>query len=235
MRRDRSLLDAVTEDMKRLAGRLGATDRARVSEYFDSVREVERRIAFSEAAAERTPPPSGARPSAIPDVFGDHVKLMFDLQWLAFQGDTTRVFTFLWGREVSGRIYPEIGVTAGHHGVSHHGNRPEQLELYAKINTYYSELLGYLLEKLQATPDGDGTLLDNVLLLHGSGLSDPNLHSHFDLPLVLLGGAGGTVKKGGRHLGVKDSTPMANLLVTMLDRVGVRVDRLGDSTGGIAL
>jgi hypothetical protein len=241
MRRDRSILDAVSEDMTRLQRRLGPADRARATEYFDSVREVERRIQKAEAAANEPDNLAGIGastlldqpPSAIPEVFGDHVKLMFDLQWLAYQSDITRVFTFMYGREVGSRTYPEIGITDAHHPLSHHGDRSEQMTKYAKLNTYQTELFAYFVEKLKSTPDGDGTLLDHTLLLYGAGLSDGNIHSHVDLPLTLVGG-GGSIK-GGRHVAVPLHTPMTNLLVSMLDKAGLRVEKLGDSTGRVEL
>jgi hypothetical protein len=241
MRRDRSILDAVSEDMAQLSRRLGATDRARASEYFDSVREVERRIEKAEAAAHDPDDVNGKSaalleqpPAAIPEVFGDHVKLMFDLQWLAYQADITRVFSFMYGREVGSRTYPEIGITDAHHPLSHHGDRAVQMTKYAKLNTYQTELFAYFVEKLKNTPDGDGSLLDHTLLLYGAGLSDGNTHSHVDLPITIVGGGGGHLK-GGRHLAVPLHTPMTNLLVSMLEKGGVHVDKLGDSTGRVDL
>lgn len=238
-RRDRSILDAVTEDITRLQQRLGPSDRARTAEYFDSVREVERRIQKAEVAAEDPDSTVGGGlldrpPAAIPEVFGDHVKLMFDLQWLAYQADITRVFTFMYGREVGSRTYPEIGITDAHHPLSHHGDRKETLERYARLNAYQTELFAYFVEKLRTTPDGDGSLLDHSLLLYGAGLSDGNIHSHVDLPLMLVGGGAGSLK-GGRHLAAEPNTPMTNLLVSMLDKAGVHLDRLGDSTGRVEL
>jgi hypothetical protein len=169
----------------------------------------------------------------IPDRFDEHANLMFDLQCLAFQADITRVFTFMLGRETSSRSFPEIGLSAPHHGMSHHGNRPEAIQTYAKINTYFTEQFASFVRKLQSTPDGDGSLLDHVLLLYGAGLSNGNEHSHIDLPLLLVGGKGQL--KGGRHLRSPVDTPMSNLLVTMLDRVGVSVEKMGDSTGRLEL
>jgi hypothetical protein len=240
MRKDRSILDAVSEDMARLQKRLGPDDRARVTEYFDAVREVERRIEKAEVAADQPGNLAGLGsglldqpPAAIPEVFGDHVKLMFDLQWLAYQADITRVFTFMYGREVGSRTYPEIGITDAHHPLSHHGDRAEQMTKYAKLNTYQAQLFAYFVEKLKSTPDGDGSLLDHTLLLYGAGLSDGNIHSHVDLPLTLVGG--GASIKGGRHIAVSLHTPMTNLLVTMLDKAGVHVEKLGDSTGRVEL
>jgi hypothetical protein len=168
----------------------------------------------------------------IPEKFDEHAKLMFDLQVLAYQGDITRVISFQLGRELSARTFPEIGVPEPHHSVSHHRNDPGQLEKYAKINTYHIELLGYYLKKLRSIPEGDGTLLDHVAILYGGGLGDGNVHSHFDLPVLLVGGASGAIK-GGRHLKYPQYTPMANLLVTLLDKAGVPVEHLGDSTGNL--
>ena len=234
MRKNRSILDTVAGEMARLQQTLGSSDRARADEYFDSVREVERRIQKGEQNIQAQPPEMEQPPMGIPDNFGEHVRLMFDLQWLAYQADITRVFTFMYGREVGSRIYPEIGLTDGHHAMSHHGDRAENLERYAKLNTYQADLFAYFLEKLRSTPDGDGTLLDHSLLLFGAGLSNPNIHSHNDIPIVLAGGASGKLK-GGRHLANPIKTPMTNLLVSMLDKSGVPVDRLGDSTGPLDL
>jgi hypothetical protein len=162
----------------------------------------------------------------IPERFDEHVDLMFDLQWLAFQADITRVTTFMLGRELNFRTYPEIGITEGHHGLSHHGDRPDQLARYAKVNIYQAERFARFLEKLRDTEDGDGTLLDHSMFLYGAGLSNPNLHAHIDLPLAVFGGG---VK--GRHLACPEHTPVMNLLLTMLDKTGVPIDSLGDSTG----
>ena len=159
---------------------------------------------------------------------------MFDLQWLAYQADITRVFTFMYGREVGSRTYPEIGLSGGHHAMSHHGDRPENIERYAKLNTYQMDLFRYFVDRLASTPDGDGTLLDHCLLLYGAGMSNPNIHSHNDIPIVLVGGASGSLR-GGRHLSAPLGTPMTNLLVSLLDKSGVPVDRLGDSTGRVDL
>ena len=237
MRQNLSVLDTVSEQMTRLTRRLGSGDRARVDEYFSAVREVERRVSSNLRAAESGDSVSLSLehpPLAVPEVYGDHVKLMFDLLFLAFRADITRVFTFMWGREVGQRTYPEIGFMVPHHAASHHGDNAERMGQYSKLNVYFSQLFGYFLEKLRTTPEGDGTLLDHSLVLHGAGMSDPNVHSHVRLPLVLFGSAGGSLE-GGRHLVYKDGTPMTNLLVSMLDKVGVRVDRLGDSTGRLDL
>ena len=236
VRKDRSILDAVGDDMRRLYRRVGSSDRTRAEEYFDAVREVERRLQKTEETPVEIDAESGLGrpPMGIPDNFGDHVRLMFDLQWLAYQADITRVFTFMFGREVSSRIYPEIGLTGGHHSLSHHGDRPENLERYAKLNTYQAELFTYFVDKLASTPDGDGSLLDHSLLLYGGGMSNPNIHSHHDIPLVLVGGASGNLE-GGRHVVSPLKTPMTNLLVSMLDKSGVPIERLGDSTGRVDL
>jgi hypothetical protein len=193
------------------------------------VREVERRIAAVEGLSDDAGLPALERPRGIPEVFGDHVKLMYELQWLAFQADLTRVVTFMLGRELNFRTYPEIGFNEGHHGVSHHGDRPEQIEKLARLNTYQAELFAGFLAKLKSTPDGDGTLLDHSLFLYGASLSNPNLHAHYDLPLTLVGGAGGALE-GNRHLVFPPETPMTNLLLAMLDKIGVPTPSLGDST-----
>jgi hypothetical protein len=233
-RENRSILDSVTEDFGRLARTLGPTDRSSVDSYLESVREVERRIAAVENLGRDAGLPALTRPRGIPENFGEHVKLMYELQWLAFQADLTRVVTFMLGRELNFRTYPEIGVNEGHHGLSHHGDRPEQLEKLAKLNTYQTELFAWFLDKLRATPDGDGNLLDHSLFLYGASLSNPNLHAHYDLPITLLGGAGGTLA-GNRHLAFAPETPMTNLLLAMLDKVGVQADSIGDSTGPLEI
>jgi hypothetical protein len=178
--------------------------------------------------------PALERPRGIPPIFGDHVKLMYELQWLAFQGDMTRVVTFMLGRELNFRTYPEIGVNEGHHGLSHHGDRPEQLEKLARLNTYQTDLFAWFLDKLRSTPEGDGNLLDHSLFLYGASLSNPNLHAHYNLPLTLVGGAAGRVA-GNRHLVYEGEPPMTNLLLAMLDKVDVPVPLLGDSTGPLPL
>ena len=228
-RQNRSILDSVMADLQRLQSTLGPADRTKVADYVDSVREVERRIHGVERR--NTSELSDLnQPSGIPERFDEHVKLMYELQWLAFRADITRVVTFMLGRELNFRTYPEIGITEGHHGLSHHQDNPTQLSKYAKLNTYQTELFRWFLEKLQSTPEGDGTLLDHSLFLYGAGLSNPNLHAHYDLPLLLVGGAAGQLK-GGRHIVYKQETPMTNLLLSMLDRVGVQPEKLGDSTG----
>ena len=234
LRRTRSILDWVHLEVAALQRQLGAGDRARVEEYVDTVREVERRIQRAEAQHAETPLPLTLdRPVGIPTRFDEHVRLMFDLQVLAFQADITRVFTFMFGRELNNRAYPEIGINDPHHGLSHHGNRPGRIELYAKLNTYQTEQFAYFLEKMRSTPEGDGTLLDRSLVLYGSGLSNGNEHSHVDMGLVVAGGG----ITGGRHVAhpLEREVPMTNLLVTMLEKAGVNIDQLGDSNGTIDL
>jgi len=226
---DSSILDAVREDMLRLERTLGTGDRLRITQYLDAVREIERRIQQVESQSDAALPDILARPVGIPESFDEHAKLMFDLQALAFQADITRVFTFLIGREQTAQSFPEIGVPDPHHAMSHHQLDVEKLEKYAKINAYQVSLLAGFLEKLQATPDGDGTLLDQAMILYGGGISDGDQHSHMDLPLILAGGGAGTLQ-GGRHLKYEGETPMTNLLVSMLDKAGVQIDEMGDST-----
>ena len=228
-RRNRSILDSVLDDFNRLQQRIGPGDRAVVEEWVDSVREVERRISGVEKRS-NDELPTLERPTGVPERFDEHVKLMYELQWLAFRADLTRVVTFMLGRELNFRTYPEIGVTEGHHGLSHHQDRPEQIAKYAKVGTYQAELLAWFLDKLQSTPEGDGTLLDHSLFLYGAGLSNPNTHAHVDLPLLVIGGRSLGID-GNRHLVVRRQEPMTNLLLTLLDKAGVRADTLGDSTG----
>lgn len=230
-RENESILDSVTADLRRLLNTLGPEDRRQLDGYTDSVREIERRIQKAEKSNETSILPPLERPMGAPDRFDEHVNLMFDLQWLAFRADITRVVTFMLGRELNFRTYPEIGVTEGHHSLSHHGDRAEQLTKYAKVNAYQAELFAKFLQKLRSTPDGDGTLLDHSMFLYGAGLSNPNLHAHINLPLAVFGGG----IKGGRHLVMPRDTPMTNLLVSMLDKSGIPVDTLGDSTGRIPL
>jgi hypothetical protein len=234
MSEDRSILDAVTEDIARLEKSLGPADRNRVGQYLDAVREIERRLERAESQnSESTLPAVLDRPVGIPEKFDDHAKLMYDLQALAFQADITRVFTFLIGREQTNQAYPEIGVPDPHHAMSHHGHNPEKLEKYAKIGAYHVSLLAYFLDKLRSTPDGDGNVLDHSMILYGSGISDGDQHSHVDLPLVLVGG--GTGVKQGRVLKYPPYTPMANLFIAMLDKLGIPAETLGDSTGALEL
>jgi hypothetical protein len=234
MRKNASILDWVMQEMSGLKTRLGASDRTRVDGYLDTVREVERRIQRAEQQHGETALPDLDRPASVPESWEDHVKLMFDLQVLALQADLTRVITFQLAREASTRTYPQIGVPEPHHPVSHHTNDPEKLAKLAKINAYHVSLFGYLLETLKATPDGDGTLLDHATYLLGSGMGNPDIHDHQNLPIVLArGGAGGV--KGGRHLKCSSLTPLANLHLTLLDHMGVHLDSFVDSTGRLDL
>ena len=227
-----SLLDWVRDDIARLQRQLGADDRTKVSQYLDSVREVERRIQKAEAQTLDSPLPDLDRPVGVPAAYADHAKLMFDLQVLALQGDVTRVITFQLARETSNRTYAEIGVPDAHHPTSHHGGDPEKLAKIAKINQFHVSLFGYFLEKLASVADGDGTLLDHSLYLYGSGMGNPNVHDHVNLPIIVAGGGGGKVR-GGRHIKFAEPAPLANLHLTLLDRVGVRLDSFADSTGKI--
>ncbi len=231
LRQRASLLDWVTEDIASLRRNLGAADRAKVSEYLDTVREVERRIQKAEADTTNTALPDLDRPLGVPAAYADHARLMFDLQVLAMQGDITRVTTFQLARETSNRTYvAETGVADPHHPLSHHGNDPEKIARMAKINAFHVSLFAYFLERLKATPEGNGTLLDHSLLLYGSGIGNPNIHDHTNLPILVAGGAAGGMK-GGRDIRYARPTPLANLHLTLLDKVGVRLDRFGDSDG----
>jgi hypothetical protein len=227
-----SLLDGFNDDIARLKGEVGTADRARVDQYLDSIREVERQIQRAEAAATDNLLPDLDRPVGVPQSFGDHAKLMFDLQLLAFQADITRVITFQMTRELSNRTYPEIGVPDPHHPTSHHGGDPEKLAKIAKINTFHVALFAEFLQKLKATPEGDGTLLDNTVYLYGSGMGNPSLHDHVNLPILVAGGAA-TGMKGGRHIRYENGTSLGNLHLTLLDRVGVHLDTFGDSDGKV--
>jgi hypothetical protein len=223
-----SLLDAVSGELARLKRQLGPADRDRVNGYMESVREVERRIQRAEADAKQDALPDLDRPVGVPASYADHVRLMFDLQVLAMQGDITRVTTFQLARETSNRTYPEIGVSDPHHPLTHHGNDPEKIARMAKINQFHVSLFTYFIERLKATREGDGSLLDHSLVLYGSGMGNPNVHDHTNLPIIVAGGAAGRMK-GGRHLKYEQPVPLANLHLTLLDKVGVRVDRFGDS------
>ena len=227
-----SLLDSFHEDIGRLQRVVGASDQVRVEQYLDSIRENERQIQFAEAAGAEDLQPDLERPVGVPAAFGDHAALMFDLQLLALQADITRVITFQFTRELSNRTYPEIGVPEPHHPTSHHGNDPVKVEKIARINTYHISIFANFLEKLKATPDGDGSLLDNTIYLYGSGMGNPSLHDHVKLPILVAGGAS-TGLRGGRHLKYEKGTPLANLHMTLLDRVGVHLDSFGDSNGSI--
>jgi hypothetical protein len=227
-----SLLDSVSEELVRLQKTLGPGDRNRVDQYLESVRDVERRIQQAEAVAGENPIPDLDRPTGVPAAYADHARLMFDLQALALQGDITRVITFQLARETSNRTYAEIGVSESHHALTHHGNDPEKIAKVAKINQFHVSLFSGFLQKLDAIREGNGSLLDNVLYLYGSGMGNPNVHDHVNLPIIVAGGAAGNMQ-GGRHLKYKQPTPLANLHLTLLDKVGVRLDSFADSDGKV--
>jgi ribosomal protein S30 len=226
----RSILDYVAGSIDRLETKLGARDRTKLTQYLEAIRDIERRIQKAEQQNASLQLPALERPSSVPDAFDDHARLMMDLQVVAFQTDMTRVITFMLGRAGSNRSYPNIGVSDGHHSITHHQNDPVKVDNVAKIDAHLVQTFAYLLEKLKSTPDGDGSLLDHSLILYGSSLADANRHTHHDLPIVLAGGAAGQVK-GGRHLRFPQETPLNNLLLNMLDRAGVPSDKFGDSTG----
>ncbi len=227
-----SLLDSVTGEITRLQNVLGPADRAKVSQYLDTVREVERRIAKAEEETKDNPLPDLDRPVGVPASYAEHARLMFDLQVLALQGDVTRVITFQLARETSNRTYPEIGVSDGHHPLTHHGNDPEKIAKVAKINQFHVSLFAEFLAKLRDTPEAGGSLLDHSLYLYGSGMGNPNVHDHTNLPILVAGGAAGRMK-GGRHIKYAKPTPLANLHLTLLDKVGVRLDSFADSRGKV--
>jgi hypothetical protein len=225
-----SLLDSVSDELVRLQKSLGPGDRERVNQYLESVRDVERRIQKAEASAQENPVTDRDRPTGVPASYADHARLMFDLQLLALQGDITRVVTFQLARETSNRTYPEIGINESHHPLTHHGNDPEKIAKVAKINRFHVSLFAEFLQKLAATREGSGTLLDHALYLYGSGMGNPNVHDHVNLPIIVAGGAAGNMQ-GGRHLRYAEPTPLANLHLTLLDKVGVRLDSFADSNG----
>ncbi len=230
---DQSILDAIRGEAKSLQLNLGSADKTTLNEYMENIREIERRI---ERAGAQTSDPTldlPEAPAGIPYSYEDHVALMFDLLAIAYQANITRVFTFMMAREVSNRTYPQVGVPDGHHATSHHQNRGDKIEKLIKIQNYHLTLFSKFLEKLSKTPDGDGSILDHSVLLYGSNMSNSNAHNHFPLPNLLIGGGQGRLK-GGRHMKYEDHTPMTNLLVTMLDKVGIELESLGDSTGRLA-
>ncbi len=233
MKNSGSILDSVLEETSDLTSLLGRSDTSKLNEYLDSIREVERGIQASEGqVAESLELPD--RPVGIPSAFEDHCKLMFDLQLMAFRADITRVFSMVMARELSGRSYANIGVPGSHHLISHHRNDAQLMDQKARIDTYHMQMLGYFLEKLHTTPDGDGPLLDHSLILFGSGMGDGNLHRHSDLPVLLAGKLNGKFQTG-YHIDHKPDTPMSNLLVTILDSVGIPIEKVGDSTGKLLL
>jgi Protein of unknown function (DUF1552) len=231
LREDGSLIDFVGEDIAHVQRKLGPGDRTKLSQYLDSVREVERRIQRAEGETAKSAMPDLDRPVGVPSAYADHAKLMFDLQVLAMQADITRVITFQLAREASTRTYPEIGVPEAHHPTSHHGNDPEKLAKLAKINAHHVSLFAYYLQKLKSTRDGDGSLLDHSMLVIGSGMGNPDIHNHVNLPIVVAGGAG--KMKGACHIKYEEPTPLANLHLTLLEKVGIHADSFGDSKGRI--
>jgi hypothetical protein len=226
----RSILDYVSGSIDRMETRLGNGDRHKLSEYLDSIRDIERRIQKAEQQNAQLRLPLMERPSSVPEEFEDHAKLMMDLQVIAFQTDMTRVITLMLGKAGSNRPYRSIGISDGHHSITHHQNDPVKIEKVAKIDAHLVETFAYLLQKMKSTPDGDGNLLDHSLILYGSGLGDANIHTHHELPTAVLGTGAGQLK-GGRHLNYAKDTPLNNLLVSLLDMAGVRTDHFGDSTG----
>jgi hypothetical protein len=230
LRKKASLLDWMMEDIARLKREVGAGDRVRVDQYLNSVREVERRIQKAEADVADDRLPDLDRPMGVPASYADHARLMFDLQVLALQGDITRVITFQLARETSTRSYPELGVSESHHPLSHHGNDKKKIEKMSRINHFHVSLFAGFLEKLRSTVDGNGTLLDHSLCLYGSGMGNPNVHDHSNLPILVAGGAA-TGMMGGRHIQYDQPTPLANLHLTLLDKAGVRLDSFADSQG----
>ncbi len=232
LRKRASLLDSVTDEITRLQNKLGPEDRGRVEQYLETVREVERRIQKAEADTKDNPLPDLDRPEGVPASYADHARLMFDLQVLALQGDITRVITFQLARETSNRTYPEIGVPEAHHPLTHHGGDAEKIAKVAQINQFHVSLFAEFLQKLQSTPEGSGTLLDHSLYLYGSGMGNPNLHDHLNLPVIVAGGAAGRMK-GGRHIRFAEPTPLANLHLTLLEKVGVRLNSFADSRGRV--
>jgi len=234
MRQHKSILDSVTEKLADLRRQLGPQDQAKVGEYTDAIRDVERRIQRAEEQRDVELPEVLEEPVGVPPVFEDHLALMLDLQLLAFQSDLTRVISFMIGKEQSARPYPQIGVPEAHHPLSHHNEVPELIAHMSKINRYHCQLFSQYLAKLRATPDGDGSLLDHMTILYGGGLSNSTRHSGDNLPLMVVGGGAGRLK-GGRHLTYTDKPTMANLLVTLMDKLDVPIDHIGGSTGKLPL
>jgi uncharacterized protein DUF1552 len=226
----RSLLDSVMDQLGALKRQLPAGDRGRVNDYLDDVREIERRILKSEQKLEAAKLDVPNTPSGVPDAFEDHIKMLFDLQVLAFRAEITRIATLMLAHEISNAVYPATNIRDGFHNLSHHSNVRANMDKFAELNAYHHSMLAYFLGKLKATPDGDGTLLDNSLILYGSGMSNSNEHNHSPLPMILSGGAYGNVK-GGRHIKLAKLTTHSNLLLTILHKAGVPAEKIGDSTG----
>jgi hypothetical protein len=231
LRRQASILDFVAQDAKRLSTKMGASDKHKLDEYLNSVRDIEKRIQKVEkGGAEATALPAYARPSGVPDSFEDYSHMMIDLQVLAMQADITRVSSFMIGREVSGRSYPEIGVPDAHHPLSHHGNDAEKIAKLTKINTLHMEQVAYYLKRMSETKEGEGNLLDHTLVMAGASLADPNRHDHRALPVFVAGG----LIKGDRHVTVDKDVPMTNMMLSMMDTLGVEVHSIGDSSGRLS-
>jgi hypothetical protein len=232
---DRSILDAINEDAKRLRIKVGAPDRGKIDQYLDAVRDVERRIQRAEAQSKDHVLPEMAGPKGTPSSWSEYYKLMTDLMVLAWQTDMTRVCTFQVGHETSPRAYPEVGFGDSHHSVTHHHGEQDKIAKVIQINTFHLKMLSYYLDKLRSTPDGDGSLLDHSMILYGAALSDANLHLYTDLPLMMVAGGVNGIK-GGQHIRYPNRTPMSSLLLTMLDKAGVpNVGKLGDSSGKLEL
>jgi hypothetical protein len=233
LQEQRSILDYVAGSIDRLETKLGSRDRGKLTEFLEAIRDIERRIQKAEQQNATLKIPVVERPGSIPDTFEDHAKLMMDLQVLAFQTDLTRVITYVPAREGSNRSYREIGISDGHHSITHHQNDPEKIENVAKIDALLVKNFAYLLDKLKSTPDGDGNLLDHSIIVYGSGTADGNRHTHHDLPVVVAGGGAGQIK-GGRHLRFPQETPLNNLFLNILDKAGVPTENFGDSTGRLS-
>ena len=229
---DRSILDGLSREIARLSGTLGGPDRAKLGEYLDAIRDVEQRITRAESTNDAVDVPD--RPVGVPETFREYAELMFDLQVLTFQADITRVTSFMMARENINRSYNEIGLPEAHHSMSHHGNNPEKMQDFSKLNTYHVDTLAYYLDRLQSAQDGDGTLLDSTVVLYGSGMSDGNTHNNYSVPVVVVGGRENGLA-GNRHLVYPKGTPLANLSLSLLDKFGVQVDAFGDSTGHLSL
>ena len=229
LQQDHSILDSVTDRVRQLQQKLGPADNRKVNDYLTSLRDVERQIQKAEEQSSKEMP-DVVRPAGVPDSFEDHVRLLYDLQLLAYQSDLTRVITFMYGREQTGRSYPQIGIPEPHHPLTHHQNDPVKMAKCATIQRYHIGLFAEYLEKLRKTPDGDGSLLDNLILVYGAGISNSDRHTHGPLPTLLLGGGAGALK-GGRHIVYPEHTPLTNLQLTLLDKLGVPAEKLGDSTG----
>jgi len=224
---DRSILDSITHDVTGLRKMIGPSDRARLDDYLDEVREIERRVQLVGKVTANLP----EAPIGVPQSFDEHIKLQFDLQVLAYKTDITRVSTFMYGRDNSNTTHPASGVTVSHHGASHHSNKPEAIDTFARINGYFVNMYAYFLDKLRNTPDGDGNLLDHSMILLGSSMANANEHDHAPVPMMVVGGALGL--KGRRHIRVADNTPHSNLLLSLIRKAGIPMDSFGDSTGTI--